>query len=412
VATETQRPAGTSASSNITGDHLDLDDDPDSADGNWATADADGTDSDMRVSFDTPTGDPTTGAGLQEIRAWVRRSATGGNDPQCRIEVWDGGSAITGGVGSDTTITSDSGQLLTLTWDATNLATADGSGVEVRLYGTRSGGGPSVRRSVDFGAVEWNVNYTPASQTVTHSKLGTSESFPATHQLDLGLTHTALASSESLPTTHTVANVGGTQNITHTALGSSESFPTTHQLDLGLTHTALATSESFGSHTLTTAYTVSHSALDTSSLGSHTLTTAYGVTHTALGTSESFGSHTLAAAYDVTHSALGSSENFPAHTVTPGAVTLTHSALATSESFPTHTVALSGGAQTVTHTALGTSESFGSHTLIRISHASRDLHGKPHRPRRFEPRITYRRRRLRRHAHRDRDVRIIRLAPD
>ncbi len=39
------------------------------------------------------------------------------------------------------------------------LGTADGSAVQLRVVGHRSGGNPSKRRTVEVGAVEWNVQY-------------------------------------------------------------------------------------------------------------------------------------------------------------------------------------------------------------------------------------------------------------
>lgn len=48
---------------------------------------------------------------------------------------------------------------MSATWDASQLGTADGSAVELKVVGHRSGGNPNLRRMVEVGAVEWNVQY-------------------------------------------------------------------------------------------------------------------------------------------------------------------------------------------------------------------------------------------------------------
>ena len=137
----------------------DVDDDPDSPDGNWTVATGNNVNTALRCSFGTPTGDPTVGAGLQEFRAQVRQYDGGqGGTPQARVELWESGALVR--AGSDTNITSDTGQVLSFTWNANELATADGSAVEIKVVGTKSGGSPGNRNTVDVGAVEWNIDYT------------------------------------------------------------------------------------------------------------------------------------------------------------------------------------------------------------------------------------------------------------
>ncbi len=58
---------------------------------------------------------------------------------------------------SASTRSSDTGVVVFATWDASLLASTDGSAVELRVVGLRSGGGPSSRRTVEVGAVEWNA---------------------------------------------------------------------------------------------------------------------------------------------------------------------------------------------------------------------------------------------------------------
>ncbi len=146
--------ASTALSNGLT----EIDDDPDSPDGNWMVASGNNANTDVRVSFGTPTGDPTAGTDLQEFKAHVRQFDEGQTGtPQVRIELWENGSLVRAGSNEDV---STSGHTFSLAWNANELATSDGSLVECFIAGTKSGGGPTKRNTVDVGAVEWNVVYT------------------------------------------------------------------------------------------------------------------------------------------------------------------------------------------------------------------------------------------------------------
>lgn len=158
--TETQRPDGIQSQSgfNPACTAGDLDDDPDSPDANWCVADGNNTDNQVNVTFPTPTGNPTVGADLQEFRVLVRQYDEGQTGtPQARVELWENGALVR--AGSDTDVTTG-GVVLSFTWNANEIGTADGSLVECNVVGTKSGGSPTARNSVDVGAVEWNVTYT------------------------------------------------------------------------------------------------------------------------------------------------------------------------------------------------------------------------------------------------------------
>ena len=148
------------SSTNLTGATVaNLDDDPDAPDANWATATT-VADTSLRAGFPTPPGDPTPGAGLQEFRVLLRKDAAGGNDPTYDIELWEtGGGAPLATLVSGATLSSDTGEVVSATWDASLLGTADGSAVELRIVGHRSGGSPNSWRTVEVGAVEWNVDH-------------------------------------------------------------------------------------------------------------------------------------------------------------------------------------------------------------------------------------------------------------
>ncbi len=158
MGTERQAPEAILSSSNLSGVVGDIDEDPDAPDGNWMLASGNNVNTDVRTSFPTPTGDPKIGTDLQEFRAYVRQFDTGQTgDPDCRLELWDGGTLVR--AGSNVSITG-AGQVIALLWNANELTgPADGSTVEAKLVGTKSGGAPGARNSVDMGAVEWNVDF-------------------------------------------------------------------------------------------------------------------------------------------------------------------------------------------------------------------------------------------------------------
>jgi hypothetical protein len=162
VATETLAPDAVLDSTNYSAAALaDVDEDPDSPDGNWWTWDGAG-DTIARLSFPTPTGNPTTGAGQQEFRAWVRKSAGGGGATPVALQLYENGSKV--GSDLDNQNTAPGGTLLVGTWDAADLGTADGSLVEVRIEQTGNG----ASRGVELGAVEWNVVYDGPGSPMHH----------------------------------------------------------------------------------------------------------------------------------------------------------------------------------------------------------------------------------------------------
>ncbi len=158
MATERQSPDAIAAQAGFASCAVtDIDDDPDSPDGLWCVASGNNTNTDVRTTFPTPTGNPTVGADLQEFRVQVRQFDMGQTGtPTARIELWENGALVR--AGSDVDVTG-SGQVISLPWNANEIATADGSLVECKVVGTKSGGSPGARNTVDVGAVEWNVDY-------------------------------------------------------------------------------------------------------------------------------------------------------------------------------------------------------------------------------------------------------------
>ena len=114
MATETQQPDGSVfALTNLSGAAADVDEGVDTPDGVWLTLGDDASDSIVRCSFPTPSGDPSTGAGLQRFRAYVRiGTASGGNDPTVDFAVRETGGGSDLAVQSGITITSHSGEVI------------------------------------------------------------------------------------------------------------------------------------------------------------------------------------------------------------------------------------------------------------------------------------------------------------
>lgn len=134
----------------------DVNEDPDNPENNWMVATGNNVDTILRVGFDTPSGNPTIGAGLQVFRAWVREfdpNQTG--TTQGRLELWENGSLIREAFNVSITTT---GQMLTMGWNANELSTPDGSLVECRFFGDASGGSPSSRQTVDIDAIDWSAS--------------------------------------------------------------------------------------------------------------------------------------------------------------------------------------------------------------------------------------------------------------
>lgn len=160
MALETKTPTSILASTDLSGAVTDIDEDPDSADGNWMVASGNNVNTDVRVDFDTPTDTLTSGADLQEFKAHVRQFDEGqSGTPQVRMELWENGTLVR--AGSDENVTTG-GHTFTFTWNATELTDQSGLNVECKVVGTKSGGSPGARNTVDVGAVEWNLDYTPS----------------------------------------------------------------------------------------------------------------------------------------------------------------------------------------------------------------------------------------------------------
>lgn len=166
MTTERLAPDAILVQTGLTGVLSAIQDDPDSPNGSWLTTSSN-TSTDLRVSFPTPSGSLTTGAGLQGIRVLVRKTGQSTN-PTVVVELWQSGSLVSTLVAS-TTVSSTTGVVLAGSFDASSLSDPTGAGVEVRVNGTPGGGSPSNRASVEVGAIEWNTTESAAPTTISGS---------------------------------------------------------------------------------------------------------------------------------------------------------------------------------------------------------------------------------------------------
>jgi len=165
VATETLSPDVLAVQTNLSGSVTDIQDDPDSPDGNWLTASSTNTDCVCRVTFPTPSGNLTTGADLQEFRVLYRNNPTNRTADQLDIYLYENGSQV-GSVLLSQSDPSDS-TVYSATWNAADLSNIDGSQVECYVYITADVAPTPQIASGDIGAIEWNVDYSTGVTTYT-----------------------------------------------------------------------------------------------------------------------------------------------------------------------------------------------------------------------------------------------------
>ena len=146
--------------SGMQGGFGDLDDDPDSPDGNWLLRPTaqDATLTDATFGMSTPSGTPG-GTDAQEVRVLVRKTdrdgvhQTTGVDPTVSLLI-DGTVVLT-----DSAIGDVSSVVLSANFD--DAVSSDWSTLEVRVQQTGNGGGsPPGRRYVEVGAIEVNWSAT------------------------------------------------------------------------------------------------------------------------------------------------------------------------------------------------------------------------------------------------------------
>ena len=151
------------------------------------------------VDFDTPAKNLLTGADQQEFRVLVRKNGT--TAPTVDIDLYENGSWVADLV-TGTSVTSDTGQIVSATWNAALLSDISGAGVQCFIYGHSS-----ADAQVEIGAVEWVaeleavqtptvgvLRFAGQQPTVQVSASGTVQPFTGTLRFDgqaptVGFTH-------------------------------------------------------------------------------------------------------------------------------------------------------------------------------------------------------------------------------
>ena len=180
MAAETLRPdVQLSCVGLVTCDVLEHDEDPDVSSVTIA-ATGNNVSTEYGVDFPAPSANPSTSADLQEFRAGVEEFDSGQTGtPQARIELWENGALVRAGTNVNVSVYA----VLSFTWDAAELATADGSLVQCKVIGTKSGGSPSSRNTVNIGHIEWNAEVDAGTTdfvTITSTTFGVVTFTPTT----------------------------------------------------------------------------------------------------------------------------------------------------------------------------------------------------------------------------------------
>lgn len=159
MATELLLPDAVVTATNLTANIANLDEGVGSFDGVYATTQSSNANTLLILSFPTPSGDLTLGAGLQTFRARVRKNAGGGSNPSVRLEVRENG--VLRANSTNTTVTSTTGVNITFTWDASVLNLQTGVDVEIGIaqQSGGSGGNPNNRRWIETDTADWTADY-------------------------------------------------------------------------------------------------------------------------------------------------------------------------------------------------------------------------------------------------------------
>jgi hypothetical protein len=197
----------------------DVDDDPTSPDGDWLVHDGTNSNTDCRVSLVTPSGTPTTGAGLQTLRALIRKNASGGNATDWSLALWESGAQVA--VLATGTTTSLTGEVVSGTWDASSLADGSGAGVELRLEQTGGGssGAGGNRRRIEIGAADWLAEVSVAASDGLSEGTSTAAAVGVSDAVSLGAS-AGVATATAEGTSDAVAE--GVASGTSTAMAEAE----------------------------------------------------------------------------------------------------------------------------------------------------------------------------------------------
>jgi len=133
----------------LNGSLTSIQDDPDTPDANWMVATSTTATVSLNGNFPPAPAPLKQGKNLQEFRVLVRKTP-GSGTPNVRLQVMkasDGSSVL---IGKYIPVTSETGQIVTLTWDAALLGSSDAG---IRIISQLGANG----ENIDLGAVEWNA---------------------------------------------------------------------------------------------------------------------------------------------------------------------------------------------------------------------------------------------------------------
>lgn len=138
---------------NLTGSISDIQDDPDSPDGNWIVTLSQNTNVNIRIGF-ASTNFRVTPNSTQEFKFHVRKNSTGGNTTTYNVRLYESGVLRA----TSDTFTVSATETRSFTWNS-NLLTSSAFGQNVQFELAQLGGGTTgTRRWIEIGAVEWNAN--------------------------------------------------------------------------------------------------------------------------------------------------------------------------------------------------------------------------------------------------------------
>ena len=160
MALETLLPDSLLLTDNLTGGLSAIDTD----DTTWLVATSNNANSVVAVSFPTPTGSPTTGAGLQGCTLKYRVTV---NASSITFDAYlrENGTRLNGGAAIDTWTSASTTEVTRqISWDASLLGTADGSLVELEVVAVKSGGAPAARTTGEFQFIDWDVDAESADE--------------------------------------------------------------------------------------------------------------------------------------------------------------------------------------------------------------------------------------------------------
>lgn len=214
MATESLFPDGeVGTTTNFSGTFTNVDDTQASPGSDWIDPTVDGNNNEVTFSMQLPSGDLNTGSGLQTLKLHIRKQVTGGTDPTFNCHIREAGNVTDlATLVTNQSITSDTGEDFTFTFDAAVLSAVSGADLEVHFFGNRSGGSGPNRRNLSIGAVEWVADYSTTS-TITGSGTLTSQSAAMSGTSELEHTASGALVSQS-------ASMSGTSEIIKTGSGS------------------------------------------------------------------------------------------------------------------------------------------------------------------------------------------------